>query len=264
MRDNDDLHDIPPMVPPRDDVAQRQQSRRSPDIVKSVRYGEIIKVSTWPVRFMLALLSLALMGGAAAGYLFYQQYQLDLSQSQRRIQDLEGRLALVGDSAEETTANVLERLDFNFSEIDKLWAARNQTNQNVTDLTGRVSMTENGLRQVGTDVESANQLIVTNTNLIEEARSQLGDFMRDSRASDQQMSQAIARLNATVENLQTVAQEMVNLRATLVTTQGVSGGIDERLANVEEAIEAIDAFRLQINQALLRLQENIEAVEARL
>ena len=119
MRDNDELHDIPPMVPSRDDVVTRQRARRQPDIVHPTQYAEVVKVSTWPVRIMLFLLT-AVIGAAAYGaWLFQDRYERDMLQADRRISDLENRLAMVGDSAEETTANVIERVDFNFSEIDK-------------------------------------------------------------------------------------------------------------------------------------------------
>ncbi len=256
MRDNDELHDIPPMVPSRDDVVTRQRARRQPDIVHPTQYAEVVKVSTWPVRIMLFLLT-AVIGAAAYGaWLFQDRYERDMLQADRRISDLENRLAMVGDSAEETTANVIERVDFNFSEIDKLWAARRATNQDVTDLTGRVGLTEDAVKQARDDIEMTGQLIAQTTNLVDETRRQLAEL----QGSVQQSNQSLASLESNMQNLQAVAQDMVNLRATLVSTQGASGGLNERLAKVEEAIEAIDAYRLQINQTVLRLQQNIEAV----
>lgn len=263
MRDNDELHDIPPMVPSRDEVVTRQHTRKTPDIVKPNLYGEKVTVSTWPVRIMLTLLSVAVLAAGYGAYVFHERYVQDVLQAERRIADLENRLALVGDSTEETTANVLERLDFNFSEIDKLWAARRTLMQSIEDLTGRVAVTEDGVKQsidglevTRADLESTNQRIVQSTNLLEDTRRDIG-AMEDTVA---QSRQSIATLTTAVQNLQSVSQEMINLRATMVEAQGTSGGVNDRLMKVEEAIEAIDAFRLQINQTLLRLQQNIEAV----
>ena len=80
------------------------------------------------------------------------------------------------------------------------------------------------------------------------------------RQETSQVSQRLNTLNGQVQNLQGVAQELVNLRATISTAENASGGLNDRLMRVEEAIEAIDAYRLQSNQALQRLQEQIEAV----
>lgn len=259
MRDNDDLGDIPSMVPSRDEVVSRQQARGQPDLVKPVNYGEVVKVSTWPVRIMLTLLTLAIGGGAGLAYTIYEENLRRLDQANRRIMDLENRLAMVGDSAEETALNIVERVDFNFSEIDKLWAARNLTNRNVTDLTGRVAITETRSQENLTSIEETNQRLVQTTNMVEDARRDVAAL----RGEGEQTSQRLARLDGQVQNLQGVAQELVNLRATIDTTGDVSGGLDQRLRRVEEAVEAIDAYRLQSNQAMQRLQQQIESVAQR-
>lgn len=259
MRDNDDLGDIPSMVPSRDEVVSRQQARGQPDLVKPVNYAEMIKVSTWPVRIMLTLLTLAIGGGAGLAYTIYEENLRRLDQANRRIMDLENRLAMVGDSAEETALNIVERVDFNFSEIDKLWAARNLTNRNVTDLTGRVANTETRSQENLTSIEETNQRLVQTTNMVEDARRDVAAL----RGEGEQTSQRLTRLDGQVQNLQGVAQELVNLRATIDTTGDVSGGLDQRLRRVEEAVEAIDAYRLQSNQAMQRLQQQIESVAQR-
>ncbi len=259
MRDNnDDLHDIPPMVPSRDEVVTRQRSRYQPDIVNSVSHKETVAGSTWPVRIMLFLLTVAIGAAAYGAFIFQERYVQDMRQADLRIADLESRLSMVGDSAEETTANMIERVDFNFSEIDKLWAARRATNQSIEDLTGRVSLAETAVKENKDGVEMTAQLITQSTNLVDQTRRDVAEL----RGAVQNNSSSIASLNSTVENLQTVAQEMVNLRATLISAQDLSGGLNERLATVEEAIEAIDAYRLQINQTVLRLQQTIEEVRA--
>jgi len=259
MRDNDDLGDIPSMVPSRDEVVSRQQARGQPDLVKPVSYAEVVKVSTWPVRIMLVLLTLAIGGGAGLAYTVYEENLRRLDQANRRIMDLENRLAMVGDSAEETALNIVERVDFNFSEIDKLWAARNVTNRNVTDLTGRVAITETRSQENLTAIEETTQRLVQATNMVEDARRDVAAL----RNEGEQTSQRLTRLDGQVQNLQGVAQELVNLRATINTTENVSGGLNDRLRRVEEAVEAIDAYRLQSNQAMQRLQQQIEAVAAR-
>ena len=258
MRDNDELgDDIPSMVPDRDEVVSRQKARRQPDLVKPTNYAEIVKVSTWPVRIMLFLLVLAIGGVAYAGYTLHQETLSDLEQASRRIADLENRLALVGDSAEETTGNMIERLDFNFSEIDKLWAARNATNSNVDDLTGRVANIDTRSQENQTTIEETNVRLVESTNIAEGNRQDIATV----RGETERLAQRLNTLNGQVQNLQGVAQELVNLQATISTAEDASGGINERLMRVEEAVEAIDAYRLQVNQAMQRLQQQIEDMQ---
>lgn len=255
-RDNDDFDDdIPPLVPPRDEVVSRQKKQRQQEVVRPGQYAEKVRVSTWPVRIMLAALTLALAGGAAYGYNLHQESLSDLDQANRRIADLENRLAVVGDSAEETTENVIERLDFNFSEIDKLWAARNATNRNVQDLTGRVANNETAVEETTQLLEDTNQRLVQVSNLAEDTQSDLGSL--ESELGDTR--DRIASLNSSVDSLQSRTRELMNLRESLAGGE-ISGGLEDRLTRVEEAVEAIDAYRLQMNQTVMRLQDRIDSL----
>jgi chromosome segregation ATPase len=263
MRDNEDIRlgdDIPSMSIPKDEVASRQQARRQPDLVKPVNYAEFVKVSTWPVRIMLTLLVLAFGGASYLAYTVYEENLRQLDQANRRIMDLENRLAMVGDSAEETALNIVERVDFNFSEIDKLWAARNTTNRNVTDLTGRVTNVETRSQENQTAIEETTVRLVQSTSVAENAQRDVAAVRNETG----QLAERLTALNGQVQNLQGVAQELVNLRATISTTENASGGFNDRLVRVEQAIEAIDAYRMQSNQALQRLQQQIESVAQRI
>ena len=258
MRDNDDLGDIPSMVPDRDEVVDRQHARRQPDLVKPVSYAETIKVSTWPVRIMRGVLTVAILAGTGLAYTVYEENLRRLDQANARIMDIEDRLSMVGDSAEETTGNIIERVDFNFSEIDKLWAARNATNANVTDLTGRVAIPETRSQENLTLVEETNQRLLQATNLVEENRRSVAEL----RQASERLAANVNNMNNTLQEVRGVAQEVVNLRAEISTAEGASGGLNDRLMRVEEAVEAIDAYRLQVNQTVLRLQQQIEDMRA--
>jgi chromosome segregation ATPase len=258
MRDNDDLHDIPSMIPARDEVVQHQSKRKQPDIVPAVRYGEVVKVSTWPVRISLMLLTVAFIAAGWLGYQVYAENLRALEQASRRIGDLENRLALVGDSAEETTANVIERIEFNFSEIDKLWAARNATNTSVNELTGRVAVLADASQGHTETTETLAQMINRNTTQVQEGLSAVNQM----RGELDQATQSIATINAGLQRVQSIAQDMANIRASLNDGDSTLVGLQDRLMNLEEAVESIDAYRLQVNQALNRLQQNIETVQS--
>ena len=204
MRDNDDLLNIPSMVPARDEVVHRQDARKQSDIERPVRYGETIKVSTWPVRIMLGLLTLSIGAGGALGYQVYTQNLAALEQANIRLEDLESRLALVGNSAEETTANVIERLDFNFSEVDKLWAARNLTNQAVNELTGKIAVLQDASTGHTETTDTLSELLARNAAQTQEAQvgvNRLSTVLEEA-------NQAIAGLNTSMQGVQNVAQDM--------------------------------------------------------
>lgn len=257
MKDNDDLLDIPSMIPARDEVVDYRAKRKQPDIVPTSRYGEIVKVSTWPVRIMLVVLTLAIAGGGWVGYQAYLNNQDALLQATRRIEDLEGRLALVGDSAEETTANVIERLDFNFAEIDKLWAARNTTNNAVNELTGKVTILQQESTGHTETTDTLSELLARNAAQVQDSLAAINRLETSMGEADQ----AIVNLERSIQSVQNVAQDMANIRASLNNGDSNLVGLQDRMANLEEAVESIDAYRLQVNQALNRLQQNIEAVQ---
>ena len=73
MNDKNELGDIPPLVPEREDVASHLSDKRaqSQEIVRPSYYTERVKVSSWPVRVMLSILTLTAVGGSYAGYYFY-------------------------------------------------------------------------------------------------------------------------------------------------------------------------------------------------
>jgi chromosome segregation ATPase len=199
-----------------------------------------------------------MLAGAGLAYTVYEENLRRLDQANARIMDLEDRLSMVGDSAEETTGNIIERVDFNFSEIDKLWAARNATNANVTDLTGRVAITETRSQENLTLVEETSQRLLQATNLVEENRRSVAEL----RQASERLAANVNNMNNTLQEVRGVAQEVVNLRAEISTAEGASGGLNDRLMRVEEAVEAIDAYRLQVNQTVLRLQQQIEDMRA--
>ena len=72
MNDQDDLHDIPPMVPERDDVDTHLSNKKAQDqeIVRPSYYTQKVKVSTWPVRILLTMLTLAAGAGGYGAYYF--------------------------------------------------------------------------------------------------------------------------------------------------------------------------------------------------
>src|SRR5690606_35216687 len=95
-----------------------------------------------PVVFLLSILFIGMCASAAAGYYFYTQSEATNAELQRasgRIAQLENHLNLVDQAAEQTSLDLVERVNFNFSEIDKLWAARNALRSEVSEMNSKVT-----------------------------------------------------------------------------------------------------------------------------
>jgi chromosome segregation ATPase len=259
MSENDDLTNIPPMVPERDDVDSHLSNKRSQsqDIVRPSYYTQKMKVSTWPVRIMLILLTLGMGGGGYGAYYVYNQYQTTLRQSELRIGDLELRLAIAGEFAEESDSNLMENIEKTVEQYDLLWANWRRNNQQFDDIQGEIAklkMANEG--QDETAVTQSQSIAATTQSLManETRLNSLGNEM-------QQLDQSVNSLNASVDELDLMRSDVESIRQALNSGDSTVLGLVGRLEYIEESMESINAHRLQINESLFRLQESIEALQ---
>jgi chromosome segregation ATPase len=257
MRDSDELTDIPPIVPSRDDVTTHQQARRgqSQEIVRPTLAQQ--KVSTWPVRIALLALALAMLGAGGMAYNFYGQYQDELRQADLRISDLERRLSLVGAENEDSVVNIQETLDFHFSEIDKLWAARNALRTEAQDIRGELSRLE--LANEGQD-----EVVANLAQQVDGANTQInaGSARVNTLVGEMdQLTQQLTEMDASLANLASLRTELQSVQTALNSGDSNLLGVIGRLEYLEGSMESVNAHRLQINETLFRLQENLEAIQ---
>jgi chromosome segregation ATPase len=259
MTDNHDLGNIPPIVPDRDDVDTHRSNKRAQgqDIVRPGYYAEKVKVSTWPVRIMLTLIVFSLGGAGYGAYLMYGEYLNESEQTELRIADLERRLALAGESTEESAFNMFERMDFNFSEIDKLWAARRVINGSVEDLQSEIAKI--GLVNEGQNETTAanSQQIASSNQVVMAAETKINALNSDVAA----IMQSVNGLNTSVQELDAMRGDLSSIRQSLNSGDSTVLGLVGRLEYIEESMESVNAHRLQINESLFRLQENLEALQ---
>jgi chromosome segregation ATPase len=259
MRENDDLGKIPPIVPDRDDVDTHRSNKRAQgrDIVRPGKYAETVKVSTWPVRILLTLIVVTMGGAAYGAYAMYGLYLEDMRKAELRIADLERRLALAGDSSEESTLNMIERMDFNFSEIDKLWAARRVINSSVEDVQSEIAklaLVNAGQNEL---VAANSQQIATTKQALLAAETKINSLNTELA----QLSASVSRLNASAQGLDSMRADLTTIRQSLNSGDSTVLGLVGRMEYVEESMESVNAHRLQINESLFRLQQNIEALQ---
>ena len=262
MRDSDELTNIPPIVPTRDDVDAHEQSRRgqTQDIVNPSHYVQKQKVSTTGVRIALTMLFLVVIAAGAGAYYGYGIYEADLRQADLRIGDLERRLALVGDTAEDSMVNIQETLDFHFSEIDKLWAARNVLRQQGTDIQGEIAklaLVDEGQDEVTANISSQ---IANTEEAIGASNTRINTLVSDMG----ELTESIAAMDTELANLESLRGDMQSVQAALNSGDSNLLGLIGRIEYMEESMESVNAHRLQINETLFRLQENIEALQRQL
>ena len=259
MSEKDDLKDIPPLVPERDDVASHRSNKRaqSQEIVRPSYYTRKVEVSTWPVRIMLILLTLGVAVGGYGAYYFYGEYQNTLRQSELRIGDLEVRLALAGETAEESDNDLMDNINRTIEQYDLLWANWRANNRQFEEFQGeiaRLKMSNEGQDETTATnsqaIASTNQSLMANETQINSLTNEMEVLVR-----------SVTGLNANVDELIVMRADVESIRQSLNSGDSTVLGLVGRLEYMEESMESVNAHRMQVNDLLSQLQGNIEALQ---
>jgi septal ring factor EnvC (AmiA/AmiB activator) len=246
-------------VPDRDDVKSHISNKRAQgqDIVRPSYYTQSVKVSTWPVRILLSILTLAVIGGGYGAYYFYGEYQTDLRQANLRIGDLEARLALVGESAEESDNSLMEDINKTIEQYDLLWANWRNNNRTFEEIQGEIARLK--LANEGQDesvVANAQQIAASNETLTT-AQARLNSLSNEL----QQVNESIAALDDSMARFEGMRSDLESVRVSLNSGDSTLLGLAGRIEYMEQSMESVNAHRLQINESLFRLQENVETIQ---
>ena len=257
-RDYDDFS----IVPERDELVTHSKKKRGNSM--SSNSGNQTTVSTETSSAVKALLTVLFIGLCASGggaYYFYQQdlqAQINLDRSNDRIVQLESRLNLVDEAAEQSSMGLLERVDFNFSEIDKLWAARNALRSDIGGLNNSVEGQTENITQIEAVVANQARMINQqaasldqNDQLIETIRNQING-----------LNSSVAGLNNLNINqqLSSINGDLNTLKSSLALE---GSGLDDRVNINEQDIESINLYRLSLNQTLNSIQQSLNELEER-
>ena len=259
MSEKDDLKNIPPLVPERDDVASHRSNKRaqSQEIVRPSYYTRKVEVSTWPVRIMLILLTLGVVVGGYGAYYFYGEYQNTLRQSELRIGDLEVRLALAGETAVESDNDLMDNINRTIEQYDLLWANWRANNRQFEEFQGEIA-------RLKMSNEGQDETTATNSQAIASTSQSL--MANETKINS--LSNEMDRLNLSLNSLNTSVDELIVMRAdvesirqSLNSGDSTVLGLVGRLEYMEESMESVNAHRMQVNDLLSQLQGNIEALQ---
>lgn len=237
------------MVPERDEMrthgSKRQRGTSLPLAKAPVQLG-----TSGGVKALLSLLVLGLFATGGAAYFFYEQglaVNTMLDEASGRLRQLESRLLLTDEVAQESSLGFLERVDFNFSEIDKLWAARNQNRSNVT--ANKVA-----LEGHGETLNSMERVISGQSTTMNETIALLGT-----------VETRIETLATNLSGMDNLAEQLVSIKSDIaqvkqaMNSQGT--GLAGRVDSNEQDIESINIYRLQLNQTLNSIQNSINNLQ---
>ena len=198
------------------------------------------------------LVVIPIIGVLAGGwFIFSQQEQLEkaqqaLTDAEGRIAVLESRLRLTDEILTESDADTSEQMSFWESEIRKLWDMANKRNRgwietnraNLQKLTNSVSGIESTLQTLQGSVASIDA----------------------SMGKQQEVADLATALDMRVQRLTRDQRDLVDkVNAASQIASSLKAGLESRVKENEEAIQAFDAHRAQINTELRELRDRVRA-----
>ena len=261
MGQDDEMNEIPSMVPDRDHMDTHLGNRRAKEqeIAPPGYYrARVERASTWPVRIMLALLTLAVGANGYLGWYFYtEMYQTDLRQTDLRLGDLELQLNVTGQEAAEEATSLREGIERTIEQYDLLWANWRANNQKFEDIQSEIARI--GLVNEGQDEATANnsRQIANVTDALSEVQRNVNDFNNELQSVDD----SIAAIDREMQNLAGMEDDLESIRQALSSGDSTVLGLLGRLEYMEQSMESVNAHRLQINQSLFGLQEQNEILQ---
>lgn len=245
MNPNDPHDEIPSIVPERDELVQHRKQQRSSQAARNAS-AEAPGRTSGTVVFFITLLFLGMCATGGAAWYFYQQGEQTkavLADATNRIVSLESSLNAMDDSTKQSAMGLLQRVDTNFKEIDKLWADRNKAKVEME----KQGIAINAIQKTVNEHESA---LTTHGNQLSQHQSQL--------TSANNRIEQLTRSTAGLENL---GPQMTTLKADVAAVKTANSAHDKRLRDAEQDIESIRVFRQQTNQSLGDLRNNVNVLQ---
>jgi chromosome segregation ATPase len=208
----------------------------------------MVSRTSGPVVFLLSMLFIGMCATGAAGYYFYLEGEADKEALQRattRIAQMENHLNMVDQAAEQSSMDLVQRVNFNFSEIDKLWAARNTLRTEVGDLKTSMTAVQGSTKGLEEIVSSHSKTLDENVVKIQ-ARI---DEINKNFAGMDNLGQQLTLLNADLNRVKTTMTDMEDK-------------FTASLADLARERESLILFRQQTLETIRNLQDNINRLQA--
>lgn len=253
------------IVPERDELVSHRKKKRGNSLSssaaeKAARPRGPAALSN-AAKTVVTVLFLGLFGTAGGAYYFYDQGLQTaeaLDRANSRLLQLENRLNLVDEASVQSSTGLLERVDFNFSEIDKLWAARNVLRNDVGTLNATLERQTTSITEIETAVAAQATMNNQQASVLDQNAQQVETIQ--NRVN--QLNNSVTELNNLQirQQLANITQQLSNLQTT--ATDGTSG-LAERVNITEQDIESINLYRLSLNQTINSIQQSLNELEER-
>ncbi|MFL2528686.1 MAG: hypothetical protein ACJ0Q6_03215 [Candidatus Azotimanducaceae bacterium] len=238
---SEELQNIPEIKPGQEDALYRRSgSSRTP---KQSNFNGLLV-------FIILLMAIIM---AIGGYTLYEvQQKLDqadilLTKGQESISDLNERLAATGTDVSKTLQNMQGEIGENFKQIDMLWGHAYRTNKpNIEKNRKAVSSIR---KQLDDDLGMLKRSAVSVEASFKSVSDEMTRANQELREDTQGMTTQISLVRGQVQDQET----------NLLQNEKDIQRINNQLVEIEEAIDAIDNHRRQINQRIVEMQNLIQS-----
>lgn len=241
---NEKSSGIGPIIKPdRDEVAAYRRGGRS----------EAPKQSNFNGILVFSLIVLAIMIGVGGFTLFEVQKQLDhsnalLEKSLQNLRNLENELARTGSKSSKTFQFMETQLKTNVSEIDKLWAIAHRQNK------PKIAELENKLKRTNVEQKKLATQLKNNSSVVNEFRADFTSLTKAMEKVRENIVEDSESMTTEVAMVRGQVQDQADLQE---NTKRTIASLNNKVTELEEAVDVFDRYRRQVNKKLLELQAQL-------
>lgn len=240
-----------PMAPNRSQVSDSRTSGSKKGRGRPNTSHPAPKSGMWFWKFLVLLLIVGLGG---FGYFFVEQTER-LSTLQARFNELEAKIVSTDESLSESGTALAVKLkdqgttlDKHWSEIKKLWGVSNDRNRkNIESQEKTLATQSKTIKSLQGSMSARRKEVSSLTGKLDKTSKSLDTVVNSSLAAKLEM-------NDLVGQSQQVTDKMNKLEKSL---DGLKQNLNARVADNEEAVNAIDAYRLQVNRDIQLLKQQL-------
>lgn len=254
-----DFRALDPIVPESEERIGRGQSKPSAkgDKKRSRRPAEPSSTKSGGGGLWKLLVLILIVGFAGLGYFFVQQTE-QLAQLQSRFDTLEAKIDSTDESLNQsgTALSVKlkdhdEALDKHWAEIKKLWGISYDRNRKAIESQEKLlAAQEKTMKGLQASMAARKKEIASVSKELEGVSKSLNTMVNTSMT-------AKLELNDVVSQSQAVTDQVASLKKSI---DALKQNLNSRVANNEEAIGAIDAYRLQVNRDIQQMKQQLGSI----
>jgi DNA repair exonuclease SbcCD ATPase subunit len=198
------------------------------------------------------VIAVLLAGLAVSGWFIFEQQQRlqrdaeELASARVRLDALEDRLRTTDEALSETGATTSEQINFWESEIRKLWSVTNDRNKKWIE-DNRAAIEQ--LRKSLASLEAGSREVQSTVGRHEAAFAQQQQVVDRLTGIEVQIQQVMRSQRDLVDQVNAANQNVAALRS-----------LNNRVKETEQAVAAIDAYRLQLNSRLADLERRLNSM----